>query len=74
MIADGKKVLIELAIVGPDGQSRVEGDLVFEDAGGTLAGPLKQLFDHIDGQSVLVTSVVEDCSGPMSEPTEIPKL
>ena len=57
IIADARKVLIEIAIVGPDGKTKVAGDLVFDDPEGKLGRPLKQLFDHIDGQSTLITEV-----------------
>lgn len=57
VIIDEKVALLEVAIVGPDGKARVQGDLVFHDPKGILAGPLKQLFDHIDSQSLLVASV-----------------
>jgi len=40
IIVDGRQVLIELAIVGPSGDARVEGDLLFYDPEGVLAGPL----------------------------------
>jgi hypothetical protein len=57
IIVDNAKVLIELAIVGPDGQARVEGDLLFYDPLGNLAAPLRELFDHIDGEATQVTTV-----------------
>jgi len=58
VIVDGKRVLMEVAIIGPDGSARVEGDLVFYDPEGKFAGPLRQLFEHIDGQSTLLEQVV----------------
>lgn len=57
VIVDCKQVLLELAIVGPDGFTKVEGDLVFHDPEGQLARPLRQLFEHIDGQAMLITEV-----------------
>lgn len=58
LIVDSKRVLIEFSIIGPGGNSRVEGDLVFYDPDGKLAIPLRQLFEHIDGQSTLITKVI----------------
>lgn len=58
IIVDGTTVLLELAIVGPAGEARVEGDLLFNDPEGNFAGPLRELFDHIDGQATLVSQVV----------------
>jgi hypothetical protein len=57
VIADGTRVLIEMAVVGPNGQARVEGDLVFYDPAGVLAGPLRELFEHIDAEATLVSEV-----------------
>lgn len=57
VVVDGILVLLELAITGPDGAARVQGDLVFRDPQGLLAGPLRQLFENIDSQSILVSEV-----------------
>jgi hypothetical protein len=58
VIVDGRIVLLELAITGPDGAARVQGDLVFYDPDGVLTLPLRELFENIDGESELVTTVV----------------
>lgn len=58
VIVDGRTVLLELAVAGPDGNARVQGDLVFHDPDGVLAGPLRQLFEYIDAESTLLTNVV----------------
>lgn len=58
LIVDSRKVLLELAVVGPDKNTRVEGDLVLVDPGGELAIPLRQLFENIDAQSTLITKVI----------------
>jgi len=57
VIVDGTHVLMELAITGPDGRSKVEGDLLFIDRDGVLAGPLGQLISNIESQSILITEV-----------------
>lgn len=57
VVVDERLVLLEVAISGPDGNTRIEGDLVFHDADGVFAGPLRQLIDSIDSQSTLVTTV-----------------
>lgn len=57
VIVDRKMVLMELAISGPEGDVRIEGDLLFNDPNARFAGPLAQLFDHIETQSTLLTKV-----------------
>ena len=57
VIVDERTILLELAIQGPDGGEKIQGDLMFHDPDGVLAGPLRQLFENIDNQSTLVTSV-----------------
>ncbi len=43
VIVDGKVVLLELAINGPDGKVQVEGDLIFNDPDGVIATPIKTI-------------------------------
>lgn len=57
VIVDGATILLELAISGPDGAARIQGDLVFYDPDGILAQPLRALFENIDGDAQLLTEV-----------------
>ena len=57
VIVDRKKILLELAISDPNGKAKIQGDLVFHDPQAILAGPLCELFEYIDTQSMLVTEV-----------------
>lgn len=57
VIIDQTSILMEVAINGPHGGASVQGDLVFHDNAGVLAGPLRQLFENIDSQAVLVEEV-----------------
>lgn len=57
IIVDGRLVLLEVAIRGPDGHARIQGDLLFHDPEGQLAGPLRELLEYIDAQATLVVNV-----------------
>jgi hypothetical protein len=57
VIVDGKTILLELAIQGPQGGEKIQGDLLFFDPDGVLAEPLRQIFENIDNQATLVTAV-----------------